>query len=98
MISEDDYFTIRLISENFEIIPRTKTNVVLSLLLTLKVFSILISGLEAATGGVLLKKVFLKISQNLHENTCTTVSFFDKEPLLKKRLYHRCFLWILRNF
>ena len=33
---------------------------------------------EAATKGVLLKKVFLKISKNSQENTCTRISFFDK--------------------
>ena len=33
--------------------------------------------LEAATGGVLHKKVFLKISQNSRENTCARV-FFNK--------------------
>ena len=31
--------------------------------------------IEAATGSVLLKKVFLKISQILQENTCVRVSF-----------------------
>ena len=51
---------------------------------------------EAATGGVLYKKVFLIISQNSQENTCTRV-FFNKnatlgpETLLKKRLWYRCF-------
>ena len=30
---------------------------------------------EAATGGVLYKKVFLKISQNSQENTCFTNTF-----------------------
>ena len=30
---------------------------------------------EAATGDVLLKEVFLKISQNPKENTCVRVSF-----------------------
>ena len=30
---------------------------------------------EAATSGVLLKKVFFKISQNSQENTCAKVSF-----------------------
>ena len=34
--------------------------------------------LEAATGGVLYKKVFLKISQNSWENTCARVSFLIK--------------------
>ena len=32
---------------------------------------------EAATGGVLLKKVFLDISQNSQGNTCARVSFFN---------------------
>ena len=31
---------------------------------------------EATTGGVLLKNVFLKISQNEQENTCVGVSYF----------------------
>ena len=31
--------------------------------------------LEAATGGVLLKKLFLEISKNSQENTCARVSF-----------------------
>ena len=33
---------------------------------------------EAATRGVLCKKVFLEISENLQENTCTTASFLIK--------------------
>ena len=33
---------------------------------------------EAATGGVLQKKVFLEISQNSQENTCARVSFLIK--------------------
>ena len=33
---------------------------------------------EAATGGVLYKKVFLKISINSQENTCARVSFLIK--------------------
>ena len=33
---------------------------------------------EAATGGVLRKKVFLKILQNSQENTCARVSFLIK--------------------
>ena len=45
---------------------------------------------EATTRGVLSKKVFLKISQNSQENTCARVSFLI--TLLKKRLWHRCFL------
>ena len=39
---------------------------------SIKVFST-----EAATRGVLWKKVFLEISQNSQENTCTRVSFFN---------------------
>ena len=30
---------------------------------------------EAAAGGVLWEKVFLKISQNSHEHTCARVSY-----------------------
>ena len=33
---------------------------------------------EAATRGVLCKKVFLEISQNSQENACVRVSFFKK--------------------
>ena len=40
---------------------------------------------EAATTGVLWKKVFLEISQNSQENTSASL-FFSKEILLKKRL------------
>ena len=51
---------------------------------------------EAATRGVLYKKVFLEISQNLQENICAIV-FFNKvaslrpATLLKKRLWHMYF-------
>ena len=44
-----------------------------------------------------VKKVFLEISQNLQENTCARVSFFNEDAglrpatLFKKRLWHRCF-------
>ena len=40
--------------------------------------------------------MFLKISQNLQENTCVGVSFFNKvsglrpATLSKKRLWHKC--------
>ena len=34
--------------------------------------------IEAATRGVLYKKVFLEIWQNLQENTCVKVSFLIK--------------------
>ena len=51
---------------------------------------------EAATGGVLWKKLLLKILQNSKENTCDKVSFLIKlhaapATLLKKRLWHWCF-------
>ena len=49
---------------------------------------------EAATRGVLIKKVFLEISQDSQENTCVRVSFLIKKRpahLLKKRPWHRCF-------
>ena len=36
------------------------------------------NGLEADTGGVLYKKVFLKILQNSQENMCTRVSLLIK--------------------
>ena len=51
---------------------------------------------DAATRGVLYKKVFLKILQNSQENTCTSL-FFHKvaglrpTTLSKKRLWHGCF-------
>ena len=51
---------------------------------------------EAAIGGVLLKKMFLKISQNSREKTCKSL-FFNKvaglrpATLLRMRLWHRCF-------
>ena len=48
-------------------------------------------GSEAATGDVLLKKLFLKISQYSQENTCVE-SLFNKVAGLKAlRLQHRCF-------
>ena len=37
---------------------------------------------EAATGGVLWKKVFLEISQNLLENACARDSFLIKKETL----------------
>ena len=36
------------------------------------------TGAEAATGAVLLKKVFSETSQNSKENTCVGVSFLIK--------------------
>ena len=53
---------------------------------------------EVATARVFLKKVFLKISQNSHENTCARVSILIKLPwglkpatLLRNWLWHRRF-------
>ena len=49
---------------------------------------------EAVVPRCSVEKVFLEISQNSKENTCARVSFLIKlqaRPLLKKRLWHRCF-------
>ena len=48
---------------------------------------------EAATGGVLNRKMFLKNWQNSQENYCVDflVGVSVLETLLKKRLRHRCF-------
>ena len=51
---------------------------------------------EAVVQRCSVKKVFLEISQNSQENTCTGVSFLIKLQalgltLLKKRLWHRFF-------
>ena len=65
----------------------------------LSVKIILIGMIEAATRGVLWKKVFLEISQNSLENTSARVSILIKScrpetlrpaTLLKKRLWQRC--------
>ena len=59
---------------------------------------------EAATGGILLKNVFLEISQNSQENTYVRVSFLVKlqvwglQLYLKNRLWHRCFLVTFAKF
>ena len=51
-----------------------------------------------------MEKVLLKVSQkNSQKNTCARVFFLKKVAgmlaiLLKKRICHRCFLWILWNF
>ena len=53
---------------------------------------------------VFCKKVFLKLSQNSHENVCVGVSFFNKVggfrtvTLLEKKLRHRCFSVKCVNF
>ena len=46
---------------------------------------------EAASRGVLYKKMFLKFLQNLQENICSRVSFLIKFQAVN-------FLWILQNF
>ena len=51
-----------------------------------------ITSIEAATGGVLSKKLLLKISQYLREN------IWRPETLLKRDPNTSVFLWILRNF
>ena len=51
---------------------------------------------KAVVQSCFVKKVFLEFSQNSQEKTCARV-FFNKvaelksAPLLKKRLWHRCF-------
>ena len=58
---------------------------------------------ETATGGVLLKKVFLKISQNSQENTGARAYFLIKLMVWGMQLYSKgdfgtgVFLWVLRN-
>ena len=47
--------------------------------------------IETNPGGVLQKKEFLKISQNLQENTCATVSFLIKLQVsagLRSQIFH----------
>ena len=48
---------------------------------------------QAAIGGVLYKKVFLKISKSLEETTCVESPFNLKASciFIKKRLHHWCF-------
>ena len=50
---------------------------------------------EAATGGVLYKKVFLKISQNSQEKTFARASSFN---IKRENFGTGAFLWILVNF
>ena len=56
-----------------------------------KIKSMVCAFSEAATRGVLCKKVFLEVSENSHENIYTRVSFLNKvaglrpASLLKKR-------------
>ena len=51
--------------------------------------------LEAATGGVLEKKVFLKIWQTSQENSCVG---FNPATFLKRDSNTRVLLWNLRKF
>ena len=46
---------------------------------------------EAVARKCSAKKLFLKYSQNLQENTSVEVSFIIKSILLKKRLQYSCF-------
>ena len=51
---------------------------------------------EAATRGVLWKKVFLKISQNLQKNTCVRSSFLIKLQAWRHRFFPVNFARFLR--
>ena len=46
--------------------------------LTIITIFIILICLEATTGFVLKRKVFLKISQNSHKSTCARISFLIK--------------------
>ena len=61
------------------------------------------SYLEAATGGVLQKKLFLKVSQYSQENKCVSLfliklQVFSPASLLKRDSNTGVFLWILQIF
>ena len=45
--------------------------------------------IEAATNGVLLKKMFLNISQISQENTCVGVSFLKFRPLFQSLFFNK---------
>ena len=47
--------------------------------------------LKAVAQSCLVKKVFLKISQNSQENTCASLFLNKVTTLLKKRRWHKCF-------
>ena len=53
---------------------------------------------KAATEGVLLKKVFLEISQNSQENTCARDSFLIKLQALGLVLYNISYLWTFPTY
>ena len=56
----------------------------------------MLDAIKPVTGGVLsVEKVFLKISQNSHENTCPSLFFYNvaglsPTSLLSKRLRYKC--------
>ena len=59
--------------------------------------------LEVVIRRCSVKKVSLEILQNSQKNAVPESLFYKvaglrPAPLLKKRLWHRCFLGILRNF
>ena len=72
-------------------------------MLILKNIEAATGGAEAVTGGILQKKVLLKISRTSQENTCIVV-FFNKvaglQPasFLKGDSNANAFLWSLQNF
>ena len=53
---------------------------------------------EAATGDVLSKKMFLKISQNSQENTCARVSFLIKLQAFTEYWWLLLTFYITTNF
>ena len=53
--------------------------------------------LEAATRGILVKKVFLKISQNSQENTCARISFLIKKKKALAQVFSCEFYEIFKN-
>ena len=55
-----------------DVVKMIKDNIAISITIVKILFS------EAATRGVLCKKVFLEISQNSQENTCARVLFLIK--------------------
>ena len=55
------------------------------------VSAVLLEVIEAATGVVLQKNVFLEISQNSQEDTCAKVSFFNKVEGLFRTPPDDCF-------
>ena len=54
--------------------------------------------LEAATRGVLLKKVFLEISQNSQENTCVKDSFLIKLQVRPIIFYNLFILIVFQSY